>query len=156
MAGGPTTLALVTAAGRAGGFGFLAAGYKTVDVFAAEVEEVGSTGLAYGVNVLVPGAIPDPRGIHRYRQELQLEYDRFGVEPPDLVLDDESGLASASASPSRPAGSTMCHRDGPRGSCGRLTRRIMRWPSSLPHDTLTGSRTPLCRTQLGVSNDVRL
>jgi nitronate monooxygenase len=94
MAGGPTTPALVAAAGRAGGVGFLAAGYKTVDAVAAEVEEVGSTGLAYGVNVFVPGAIPDAAVIRRYRQELQVEYDRFGVEPPELVLDDDDAFGA--------------------------------------------------------------
>lgn len=94
MAGGPTTPALVTAAGRAGSFGFLAAGYKTVDAVAAEIEEVASTGLAYGVNVFVPGAVPDAAGVRRYRRELQGEYDRFGVEPPDLVLDDNDAFGA--------------------------------------------------------------
>lgn len=92
MAGGPTTSALVTAVGRAGSVAFLAAGYKPVDAVAAEVEEVASTEVVYGVNVFVPGAAPDAAGARRYRRELQAEYDRFGVEPPDLVLDDDDAF----------------------------------------------------------------
>ena len=40
MAGGPTTPALVIAAAEAGAMGFLAAGYKSVDALAAEIDEV--------------------------------------------------------------------------------------------------------------------
>lgn len=94
MAGGPTTPAMVTATGRAGSIGFLAAGYKAVEAVASEVEEVASTGLAYGVNVFVPGAIPDVDGVRRYRRELRAEYDRFGVAPPDLVLDDDDAFSA--------------------------------------------------------------
>ena len=82
------------ASGRAGSFAFLAAGYKSVEAVAAEVEEVASTGLVYGVNVFVPGAVPDAAGVRGYRRELQAEYDRFGVEPPDLVLDDDDSFGA--------------------------------------------------------------
>ena len=37
MAGGPTTVGLMIAAGRAGALGFLAAGYKTPEAMAAEI-----------------------------------------------------------------------------------------------------------------------
>ncbi len=57
MAGGPSTTALVAAGARAGGFGILAAGYKTATAMANEIE-VGRelTGNRLGVNVFVPAA----------------------------------------------------------------------------------------------------
>ena len=55
MAGGPSTPALVAAVGEAGGFGFVPAGYRTVDQVAADVEEVRRRSDApFGVNVFVP------------------------------------------------------------------------------------------------------
>src|SRR3984893_18823036 len=57
MAAGPTTADLVTAAGRAGALGFLAAGYKTPEAMAAEITAVrAATAEPFGVNVFVPGA----------------------------------------------------------------------------------------------------
>jgi nitronate monooxygenase len=51
MAGGDSTPALVTAAARAGGLGFLAAGYKTPDQLSAQIADVrGQTG-PFGVNL---------------------------------------------------------------------------------------------------------
>jgi len=92
MAGGPTTPALVAAAGRAGSLAILAAGYRSVEAVAADIEEIASTGLIYGVNVFVPGTVSDPVGVRRYRRQLQVEYDLFGVQPPDLVLDDDDAF----------------------------------------------------------------
>lgn len=92
MAGGPSTPELVTSAGRAGSCGFLAAGYKAVEAVAAEIQEVASTGLAFGVNVFVPGGVPDPEDVWGYRQHLQPDYRRFGVEPPDVVLEDDDSF----------------------------------------------------------------
>ena len=54
MAGGPSTPALTAAVSRAGGLGFLAAGYKTVDQVERELAEVGSlvsADLPYGLNL---------------------------------------------------------------------------------------------------------
>ena len=57
MAGCPTTVGLVIAAGRAGALGFLAAGYKTPEAMAAEITAVrAATAEPFGVNVFVPGA----------------------------------------------------------------------------------------------------
>ncbi|HEY2714596.1 MAG TPA: nitronate monooxygenase [Solirubrobacterales bacterium] len=55
MAGGPTTPELVRAVGGAGGFGFLAAGYRSAEDVAAEVRGMGE-GVRFGVNLFVPGA----------------------------------------------------------------------------------------------------
>jgi nitronate monooxygenase len=53
MAGGPSTPALVNAVADAGGFGFLAAGYKTPEALEAEIKAVRGTE-AFGVNLFVP------------------------------------------------------------------------------------------------------
>ena len=61
MAGGPSTAALVIAAARAGGLGFLAAGYKTPQALASQITEVRSAGVPFGVNVFAPNPVPaDP------------------------------------------------------------------------------------------------
>ncbi|WP_344232898.1 nitronate monooxygenase [Kribbella hippodromi] len=80
MAGGPSTVALVVAAARAGGLGFLAGGYKTPDVLAAQIAEAGASGVAYGVNLFAP----NPIGIERadfvaYADVLRPEADRYGI-----------------------------------------------------------------------------
>jgi nitronate monooxygenase len=57
MAGGPSTPALAAAVSGAGGLGFLAAGYKTVDQVERELAEVRSVvpaGAPYGLNVFAP------------------------------------------------------------------------------------------------------
>lgn len=54
MGGGPTTPELVRAVSEAGGFGFLAAGYRSAEEVAAEVRGMGE-GLRFGVNLFVPG-----------------------------------------------------------------------------------------------------
>ena len=57
MAGGPSTPALAAAVSGAGGLGFLAAGYKTVDQVERELAEVRSVvpaGVPYGINVFAP------------------------------------------------------------------------------------------------------
>lgn len=45
MAGGPTTPALVIAAAEAGAMGFLAAGYKSVDALAGEIDAIAAAGV---------------------------------------------------------------------------------------------------------------
>ncbi|HEX4254048.1 MAG TPA: nitronate monooxygenase, partial [Streptosporangiaceae bacterium] len=80
MAGGPSTRALVTAAARAGGLGFLAAGYKTPDQLAGQIAEVrGQTG-TFGVNLFVPNPVPADRAeFARYAAALQAEADGYAV-----------------------------------------------------------------------------
>ena len=54
MAGGPTTPALVTAAAAAGGMGFLAAGYQSVDALRSDINAVRSNGTElFGVNLFI-------------------------------------------------------------------------------------------------------
>lgn len=55
MAGGPSTPELVTAVGRAGGFGFLAGGYRSRAALAPDVARTRSLGpMPFGVNLFVP------------------------------------------------------------------------------------------------------
>ena len=51
MAGGPSTPALVTAAARANGLGFLAGGYKPADALAEQIAAVRAEGVGFGVNL---------------------------------------------------------------------------------------------------------
>jgi nitronate monooxygenase len=72
MAGGPTTIDLVIAAGQAGALGCLAAGYKTPEAMAAEISAVrAATAEPFGVNVFVPGRpYPDTGTLARYLDSL--------------------------------------------------------------------------------------
>jgi nitronate monooxygenase len=94
MAGGPSTAALVTAAGRAGAVGFLAAGYKTPDAVEAEVRAVGAAGVPYGLNIFVPTPPPpDVEALERYRRLLEPEAARYRVDLPPLRLRDDDAFA---------------------------------------------------------------
>lgn len=95
MAGGPSTPALVTAAGRAGAVGFLAGGYKTPEAVEQQVREVQASGLPYGLNIFVPLPPPaDIEALERYRRLLQPEADRYGVDLPELRLRDDDHFAA--------------------------------------------------------------
>ena len=58
MAGGATTPAMVIAAARAGGIGFLGAGYKTPESLRAEISAVRDASIPFGVNVFAPNPVP--------------------------------------------------------------------------------------------------
>jgi nitronate monooxygenase len=95
MAGGTSTPAFVGAVHRAGGLGFLAAGYKSVAAMQAEVRTTRESGARFGMNVFVP----DPAQLtpsaamvaelEEYRRELRIDALRYGVELPPLRLDDD-------------------------------------------------------------------
>ena len=91
MAGGATTAALVTAAARAGGMGFLAAGYKTAEQLHAQVAEVRAATPVFGVNLFAPNPLPVDRAEYqRYAAALRPLAERYGVElPPEPVEDDD-------------------------------------------------------------------
>ena len=73
MGGGPLRPELVAAVNDAGGLGFLAAGYKTVDEMTAEIVATKQvTDLPFGVNVFVPGApADDVRALEAYLAQLE-------------------------------------------------------------------------------------
>jgi nitronate monooxygenase len=68
MGGGVSTPALAAAVCDAGGFGFLAAGYREPDAVAAEVAELrGMTDRAFGLNLFAPAGSPaDPSAVESY------------------------------------------------------------------------------------------
>jgi nitronate monooxygenase len=89
MSGGPTTPAMVSAATRAGGFGLLAAGYKTVEAIEAEIKAVRSEGIPFGVNVFAPNPVPvDPDAYRSYAAIIQQEADQFGLTLPAEPIED--------------------------------------------------------------------
>ncbi|HEV7772315.1 MAG TPA: nitronate monooxygenase [Conexibacter sp.] len=85
LAGGPSTPALAVAVSAAGGLGFLAAGYKTADAVAGDVETVRAvTEAPFGVNVFVPDpATADTEAVARYAATLQHEAGPFGEPRSD-------------------------------------------------------------------------
>jgi len=92
MAGGPTTPRLVTAAAKAGGLGFLAAGYKTADALAAEIDQVRRDGVPFGVNLFAPNPVPvSPEAFRRYAQAVNDEARVYGIDVRDapIVEDDD-------------------------------------------------------------------
>jgi nitronate monooxygenase len=91
MAGGPSTPALAAAVSRAGGLGFLAAGYKTPDAVAAEVAEVrAATPGPFGLNLFVVGRYePDAAALDDYRRSLEPEAARLGADLGVARWDDD-------------------------------------------------------------------
>jgi nitronate monooxygenase len=81
MSGGSSTPALVLAAAEAGGLGFLAAGYKTVDEIVGQVAEVRRTTDRFGVNVFAPNPVPiAPAAFNRYASALGDRAARYGID----------------------------------------------------------------------------
>jgi nitronate monooxygenase len=81
MAGGPTTPALVTAAARAGSLGFLAGGYKTPQLLAAQIRDVREDTETFGVNLFAPNPIPvDPAAFRRYAAAIQPDAQKYDLD----------------------------------------------------------------------------
>lgn len=94
MAGGASTPALVIAATRSGGFGFLAAGYVSPDTLATQMEVVRSESEMFGVNVFVPEPVRVERSAYRaYARALQPEARRYGVTLPEEPVEDYDNFA---------------------------------------------------------------
>ena len=94
MAGGPSGPGLVAAVGRAGGLGFVAAGYRTATGLAEQLAAVRATGLPFGVNLFVPNPVPLPAAAYRaYRAALAPEAANLGVELPAEPRADDDGWA---------------------------------------------------------------
>lgn len=92
MAGGPSTPALVVAAGRAGGLGFLAAGYKTPEATAAQIADVRASGVRFGVNLFAPNPVPvDRQAFQVYANAIDREAAPYGLSTRDAepVEDDD-------------------------------------------------------------------
>ena len=80
MAGGPSTPDLTAAVTRAGGFGFLAAGYLSPDQLLSAVADTRErTPLPFGVNIFCPTPPADPAVVAAYAELIRPESDRVGV-----------------------------------------------------------------------------
>ncbi|MBV2155736.1 nitronate monooxygenase [Kitasatospora sp. SUK 42] len=104
MAGGPTTPELVAAVNRAGGLGFLAAGYRTAGWMSEQIALVRKlTDRPYGVNLFVPSPPGDRAAVSAYRERLRPEAERWGVALPEEIGPDrddwEAKLAALLADP---------------------------------------------------------
>jgi nitronate monooxygenase len=91
LAGGPSTVELAAAVCDAGGLGFLAAGYKTVDAVAADIDELRRrTHRPFGVNLFAPPGPPGDAGdIERYAERLRAEAEHYGVQLGETRHDDD-------------------------------------------------------------------
>jgi nitronate monooxygenase len=90
MAGGPSTVALAAAVSEAGGLGFLAAGYKTVEDVGAEIESLRAlTDRPFGINLFAgPGQVGDPVAVADYAATLK------GEGPLGIPRHDDDGYAA--------------------------------------------------------------
>jgi len=85
MTGGPPRRrTLSSTSARQGGLGFVAAGYKTPDATARQIQEVQHrTKRPFGVNLFVPQSQRfDENAIAAYRARLQSTASKYGVELP--------------------------------------------------------------------------
>ena len=90
MAGGPSTPALAAAVSRAGGLGFLAAGYLRAEQLAEQASTTRAQVSRFGVNVFVGGTEPaDPARVQSYAQRLQPEAARAGIDLGQPRFDDD-------------------------------------------------------------------
>jgi len=81
MAGGPSTPSLVTAAASIGAFGFLAAGYKSVDTLSQQLAETRAATELFGVNLFAPNPVPvHSQAFIDYAKALADTASRYGVD----------------------------------------------------------------------------
>jgi nitronate monooxygenase len=90
MAGGPSTLALVEAVGKAGGLGFVPGGYLSPTTFDELLGQADALGVPYGANLFHPTArTGDAAAITEYARRLQPLADDFGAALGDPVWSDD-------------------------------------------------------------------
>ena len=106
LAGGPSTPELAAAVANAGGLGFVAAGYKTPDAFAADLAATrAQTGGPIGANLFAPGgAAADPAAVAAYAARLAPEAARAGVELGAPRFDDDAFDAKLAVLAEHPVG----------------------------------------------------
>lgn len=97
MAGGPSTPELVAAASAAGGYAYLAAGYKTPKALREQIATTRRlTDAPFGVNVFVPAALDEAAqgaDVAAYRARLSHLATQLDVELPHPRWDDTDGFA---------------------------------------------------------------
>ena len=90
LAGGPATPALAAAVCKAGGLGFLAAGYLTAEQLRDDIRELRAQTDTFGVNVFVPGvARIDDAAVQAYVERLEDEAARYGATLGEACFDDD-------------------------------------------------------------------
>jgi nitronate monooxygenase len=91
MGGGPSTPELAAAVAEAGGLGFLAAGYRSVDAVREDLATLRALSRrAFGVNLFAPPAArSDAAAVARYAATLRSDAERRGVELGDPRNDDD-------------------------------------------------------------------
>jgi nitronate monooxygenase len=92
LAGGPSTPDLAAAVSGAGGFGFLAAGYKTPDAVRADIARTRELVTApFGVNLFFLTETPVDRDrLSSYARRLEPEARRYGIELGDPRFEDDA------------------------------------------------------------------
>jgi nitronate monooxygenase len=98
MAGGPSTVALAAAVCDAGGFGFLAAGYRSAEEMREEIAGLRAlTSRPFGVNVFAPpSAAADSATVEAYARRLAPLAEQAGVELGEPRFDDDEFAAKCS------------------------------------------------------------
>jgi nitronate monooxygenase len=93
MGGGPSTPALAAAVSGAGGLGFLAAGYKTIDVVRGDLDELRRrlpSGVPFGINLFAPpGHGAGAADVAAYAETLRAEAEQRGTELGQPRWDDD-------------------------------------------------------------------
>ena len=91
MAGGPSTPRLTAAVARAGGFGFLAAGYLSPDQLVDLIDTTRALSQdPFGVNIFCPTEPSDPEAVRGFAQAIQPESERLGVPLGEARWDDDA------------------------------------------------------------------
>jgi nitronate monooxygenase len=95
MAGGGSRPELAAAVSGAGGFGFLAAGYKTAQQLQSEIVATRRlTSEPFGVNVFVPRpSVADPETVAGYLAGLEPEATRLGTDIGEAIWEDDNWAA---------------------------------------------------------------
>jgi len=93
MGGGPSTPALAAAVSGAGGLGFLAAGYKTLEAVRGDLERLRSllpAGAPFGINLFAPpGHGACAAAVAAYADRLRVEAERSGTVLGQPRWDDD-------------------------------------------------------------------
>jgi len=95
LSGGASTPRLTAAVAGAGGFGFLAGGYKTTEALAADIGELRElTPAPFGVNIFAPPAPEvDAAAVATYAGQLVADARRYGTSLGEARHDDDSFAA---------------------------------------------------------------
>ncbi|WP_018155104.1 NAD(P)H-dependent flavin oxidoreductase [Demetria terragena] len=97
MAGGPSTPELVAAVCQAGGYGYLAAAYKSVDAVREQIQATRAlTAKPFGVNVFVPAVLDSVRqsaAVRAYAERLESYAVKWDVTMPEPWWADTDSFA---------------------------------------------------------------